>query len=186
MIMRLRHARPSSHYHLSPCTGASRATPSAPPTSPMRQVAMPRRAMPRVVVIVEHQDPTGVASLNRTEPRTPRSATCCSVALGSAGACDPCNARATHAAHACVANLYPSNQESHPEPRQPPPDCRGAWCRLGDGVLVSAAFFCGVRGRLLALHPPKCSTSGPPRPATSMKPRHDTARRRETGNWALG
>lgn len=26
----------------------------------------------------------------------------------------------------------------------------------------------------------------PPRPATSMKPRHDTARRRETGNWALG
>ena len=63
-----------------------------------------------------------------------------------------------------------------------------AWCHLGDGVLVSAAFFCGVRGRLLALHPPKCSTSRtPPRcPATSMKPRHDTARRRETGNWALG
>ena len=94
-------------------------------------------------------------------------------------ACHPCGA--------CVrSKRYPSNQESHPEPRQPPPDCGGAWCSLGDGVLVSAAFFCGVRGRLLALHPPKCSTSGPPRPATSMKPRHDTARRRETGNWALG
>ena len=64
---------------------------------------MPRRAMPRVVVIVEHQDPKDAASLNRTEPRTPRSATCCSVALGSAGACDPCNARAAHVVHACAA-----------------------------------------------------------------------------------
>ena len=147
---------------------------------------MPRRAMPRVVVIAEHQDPTDVASLNRTEPRTPRSATCCSVALGSAGACDPCNARAAHAVHACAANRYPSKHESHPEPRQLPLDCGGAWCPLGDGVLVSAAFFCGVRGRLLALHPPKCSTSGPPPPA----PRHvhetttrhgETARDRELG-----
>ena len=147
---------------------------------------MPRRAMPRVVVIVEHQDPTDVASLNRTEPRTPRSATCCSVALGSAGACDPCNARAAHAVHACAANRYPSNQESHPEPRQPPPDCGGAWwCPLGDGVLVvSAAFFCGVRGRLLTLHPPKCSTSEPPAPGHvhETTTRHgETARDRELG-----
>ena len=145
---------------------------------------MPRRAMPRVVVIVEHQDPTDVASLNRTEPRTPRSATCCSVALGSAGACDPCNARAAHAVHACAANRYPSNQESHPEPRQPPPDCGGAWCPFGDGVLVSAAFFCGVRGRLLTLHPPMCSTSGPPAPrhVHEITTRHgETTRGRELG-----
>ena len=97
-------------------------------------------------------------------------------------ACCPCGA--------CVrSKRYPSNQESHPEPRQPPPDSGGAWwwwCPLGDGVLVSAAFFCGVRGRLLTLHPPSAPLPTPPRPATSMKPRHDTARRRETGNWALG
>ena len=62
--------------------------------------------------------------------------------------------------------------------------CGGAWCHLGDGVLVSAAFFCGVRGRLLALHPPKCSTSGPPAPrhVHETTTRHgETARDRELG-----
>ena len=100
---------------------------------------MPRRAMPRVVVIVEHQDPTDVASLNRTEPRTPRSATCCSVALGSAGACDPCNARAAHAVHACAANAtlpirnHIRNRASHH---------RTAAVR---GVLSATAFLCRRR-----------------------------------------
>jgi len=93
-------------------------------------------------------------------------------------ACCPCGA--------CVrSKRYPSNQESHPEPRQPPPDCGGAWwCPLGDGVLVSAAFFCGVRGRLLTLHPPKCSTSEPPAPrhVHETTTRHgETARDRELG-----
>ena len=122
-----------------------------------------------------------VAESDRT-PHTPRSATCCSVALGSAGACDPCNARVAHAVHACAANRYPSKQESHPEPPQPPPDCGGAWCPLG--VLASAAFFCGVRGRLLALHPPKRSTSEPPAPrhVHETTTRHgETARDRELG-----